>query len=295
MPLPDLDDLNALAVRGRAHAERFALPLRDRHWRGAAGEFAGTGVGSSLDFQDHRSYVPGDDPRHINWPAYARSGNYSLKLYREEVRPVVEILCDVSDSMFADAEKAARAVELFYFAFASGERCGAATSVILVKGPRWRAVERGAVLTHRWTELAAELPPTEASAPPGLAAVPLRARSLRILLSDLLYPAAPEPLLRALGRGQGRAVVLAPYAADEEPPDWSGNCEFLDTESGALHPRRVDAALLRRYGEAYRDHFARWKAASRRCRVPLARVPASPPFEIALKQEAIPAGALLFA
>ncbi|MFN9663179.1 MAG: DUF58 domain-containing protein, partial [Akkermansiaceae bacterium] len=26
-----------------------------------------------MDFQDHRSYSPGDDPRHINWQAYART------------------------------------------------------------------------------------------------------------------------------------------------------------------------------------------------------------------------------
>ncbi len=295
MPLPDTAELNALAARARAHAELFALPLREQNWRGSAGEFAGSGVGSSLDFQDHRSYVPGDDPRHINWQAYARSGHYTLKLYREEVRPVVEILCDVSDSMFADEGKARRAVELLYFAFASGERAGAATSVILLKGSRWKAVERGAVLNHGWTDFARDLPSTEASAPPNLAEVPLRARSLRVLLSDLLFPASPEPLLRALGRGLGRAIVLAPYATDEASPDWSGNCEFVDTESGALHQRRVDAGLLRRYAEAYRDHFARWKASSLRTRIPLAKVPAAPPFEAALKQEAIPGGALLFA
>ena len=84
MPLPlDSADLNALAARARAYAERFSLPLKDRNWRGSSGDYAGTGVGSSLDFQDHRSYMPGDDPRHINWQAYARTGNYSLKLYRE--------------------------------------------------------------------------------------------------------------------------------------------------------------------------------------------------------------------
>ena len=49
--------------------------------------FSGSGTGSSLDFQDHRAYSPGDDPRHINWQAYARTGSYTMKLFREEVRP----------------------------------------------------------------------------------------------------------------------------------------------------------------------------------------------------------------
>lgn len=294
MPLPDTVDLNAIAARARAHAERFALPLRERNWRGSAGEFAGAGVGSSLDFQDHRSYVPGDDPRHINWQAYARSGHYSLKLYREEVRPVVEILFDVSESMFADDEKARRTVELLHFALAAGERAGASTSLILLKGGRWKAVGREAIRNHGWSDLARDLPPTEASAPPSLGEAPLRARSLRVLLSDLLFAASPEPLLRALGRGQGRAIVLAPFSLSESAPDWGGNCEFLDTESGALHQRRVDGSLLRRYATAYQEHFSRWKAAALRTRIPLAKVPSAPPFETALKLEAIPSGAIHF-
>jgi uncharacterized protein (DUF58 family) len=293
--LPDPAETALLAARARAYAEVFALPLRDRHWRGGAGEFSGSGVGSSLDFQDHRAYLPGDDPRHINWQAYARSGHYSLKLYREEVRPVVEVLCDVSDSMTADPAKARRTVELVHFALASAERCGAAASLLLLKGPRWKAVERAAALQGRWTETATALPGTASSAPPNLGETPLRARSLRVLVSDLLFPAEPEPLLRALLRGQGRALVLAPFADEEAAPAWSGNCELLDTESGELHQRRIDEALLRRYAAAYRDHFARWKSASIRCRSPLARVAAALPFRTAVKHEALPAGALLLA
>lgn len=294
VPLPDPAELNRLAARARAHVGMFTLPLRDRNWRGNAGEFAGSGVGSSLDFQDHRSYVPGDDPRHINWQAYARSGHYSLKLYREEVRPVVEILLDVSESMFADEEKARRVVELFYFAFASAEQAGASTAVTLLKGPRWKALERGSVLGHGWAAIAAELPVTEAAAPPPLGEVPLRSRALRVLISDLLFPASPEPMLRGLVREFGRAIVLAPYIDAEATPDWSGNCEFVDTESGALHQRRVDPSLLRRYADAYRDHFSRWKAAALRNRTPLAKVPSAPRFEDAVKLEAIPGGVVLF-
>jgi len=295
VPLPDTSELNLLAARARTHADRFALPLREQNWRGLAGEFAGSGVGSSLDFQDHRTYVPGDDPRHINWQAYARSGHYSLKLYREEVRPVVEILLDVSDSMFADSAKARRVIELLYFAYAAAERAGATASMLLVKGPRWKALEISSVLAHAWIDQARELPATDASAPPNLGDTPLKARSLRLLISDLLFPASPEPLLRTLTRGLGRGLVLAPYADAEASPDWSGNCEFVDTESGTLHQRRVDSSLLRRYAEAYRDHFARWKAASLRARVPFAKVPPQGSFEDSLRTEAIPAGAIHFA
>lgn len=293
MPLPySTESLNQHAARSRVHAEWFTLPLKDRNWRGSSGDYAGSGVGSSLDFQDHRSYVPGDDPRHINWQAYARTGNYSLKLYREEVRPFIEILFDVSASMFADPDKAARALELFYFAFASGEKSGASTSAILIKGDHWRLVGSDEVFSHKWQEIAIQLPGIQSSASPRLFSLPLRARSLRVLISDLLYPASPEPLLQSLTQNSGRAVILSPFAASEAEPDWSGNYDFIDTESGDRNERRVDTSTLKRYKTAYRNHFSQWNTASIRNRAALARVPSSVPFEVAMKHEAIFSGAI---
>jgi len=293
VPLPlQIDELDALAARARAYAELFSLPLKDRNWRGSSGDYAGAGIGSSLDFQDHRSYVPGDDPRHINWQAYARTGHYSLKLYREEVRPLVEIIFDVSGSMFAERDKAIRAIELFYFAFASGERSGASTSLFIIKGEHWQVIEGQAVFSHRWQENALRLPPTTASAEPNLPGIPLRSRSLRLFISDLLFPVSPETVIRSLTRNFGKAVTLCPYAKSEDSPAWSGNYEFIDTENGGKHQRRIDSAILRRYRSAYQDHFARWKAASIRAQAPLARIASHSGFEAALKAEAIPSGAL---
>ncbi|NNM29809.1 MAG: DUF58 domain-containing protein, partial [Akkermansiaceae bacterium] len=119
------EELKACYTSASVCAEKLRLPLRSRVWKGQAGEFLGAGTGSSLDFQDHRSYVPGDDPRHINWQAYARTGHYSMKLYREEVRPVVDLVFDVSESMFFEPVKARRACELFYFLVESASRSGA--------------------------------------------------------------------------------------------------------------------------------------------------------------------------
>ncbi|MEX2581165.1 MAG: DUF58 domain-containing protein [Verrucomicrobiales bacterium] len=290
--LSDTPDLNGIAARARAYADLFSLPLEDRHWRGNPGDHSGAGLGSSLDFQDHRHYLPGDDPRRINWQAYARTGNYTLKLYREEVQPIVEIVFDVSDSMFADPRKADRALELFYFAWASGEKNGAATSAWIVKGSRWKALEPAAVFSHRWRSAVDELPSTGASASPNLATVRFRPRSLRILVSDLLFLASPEPFLRTLLQGTGRAAVLCPFSSSESDPAWSGNYEFVDSESGGRHNRRVDRSTLRLYLDAYRRHFDGWKVAALRSQTPLARVPALGSFEAALKLEAISAGAV---
>jgi uncharacterized protein (DUF58 family) len=277
----------------RRRAELFSLPLRDHHWRGSVGNLTGMGAGSSLDFHDHRHYYSGDDPRHINWQAYARTGQYTLKLYREEARPIVDIILDVSSSMFTPDAKAERVLELFYFAAASSEKHGASLNLHLVRGPHNYALPRETLFAHRWGELVESLPETTASAAPALKQSPLRPGSLRVWITDLLYLAAPESLLQALTRERGRAVLLCPYTREESAPNWSGAYEFIESESHSRHDRRVDRHLLNRYLEAYQRHFDSWKSAALRAKVPLGRVAGEGSFEKALRPEAIPTHALI--
>src|ERR1700761_2635359 len=116
---PDQQTLRDIHARMQIAAGRLRLPLRSRTWRGQSGNWLGAGTGSSIDFQDHRPYLPGDDPRYIDWQAYARTGHYTMKLYREEVSPLVDLVFDASESMFLDAEKMARGLDLLYFAIES--------------------------------------------------------------------------------------------------------------------------------------------------------------------------------
>jgi len=55
--------------------------------------------GFSVEFAQHREYVPGDDIRHIDWKVYGRTERYFLKEYEEETNLVCWLLVDVSDSM----------------------------------------------------------------------------------------------------------------------------------------------------------------------------------------------------
>lgn len=285
-------DLNQLSGCCRAYTGLFTLPLKDRNWKGNPGDYAGSGVGSSMDFQDHRQYLPGDDPRHINWQTFARTGDYTLKLYREEVRPIVEIILDVSGSMFATEEKSRRVLELFYFSFFAAEQAAASARVFLVKGDHWKHAETQSILNHHWADAAESLPEVEASITPNLAIIPFRTRSLRIFLSDALFPAAPESTIRGLQHNNGRAAILCPFSRDESNPDWNGNYEFIETESGSKHDRRIDPPLLKSYLKTYHNHFERWKAAAIKAQAPLARIPAHGTFEKAMKLEAIQAGAI---
>jgi uncharacterized protein (DUF58 family) len=55
--------------------------------------------GFSVEFAEHRSYVPGDDVRHIDWKVYGKRERYYIKQYHEETNFVVTILLDGSESM----------------------------------------------------------------------------------------------------------------------------------------------------------------------------------------------------
>ena len=137
-------------------------------------------------------------------------------------------------------------------------------------------------------DFAAANPP----APPALARVPWRQGSLRVLVSDLLFPGSPEPHLSVLAAGKGRGVVLAPFCRAEATPDLQGNVELSDCETGAKRTQHVDTDLLARYARGYARHFEIWKEHARRYAVVTARVSAEANFHDALRADALTAGAI---
>lgn len=56
-------------------------------------------LGLSMEFAEHRPYMPGDDIRRIDWRLYARTDRYYLKTYEAETNASVTLLLDVSASM----------------------------------------------------------------------------------------------------------------------------------------------------------------------------------------------------
>jgi uncharacterized protein (DUF58 family) len=55
--------------------------------------------GFSVEFVQHREYVPGDDIRHIDWKGYGRSERYTIKQYEQETNFAAHLLLDTSRSM----------------------------------------------------------------------------------------------------------------------------------------------------------------------------------------------------
>jgi uncharacterized protein (DUF58 family) len=296
---------NALAA-----AARWRLPFSRQAWRGLAGNWTGAGAGSSLDFQDHRTYVAGDDPRHIHWQAFARTGLLTMKLYRAEVAPFVDVLIDLSASMTVTREKAARTDELVAFCVECADRAGAPVRLHGANGRKLRDVSAGEVRTDRWRERLANsgvAPPASAEpalpgAKPGGADHPgqpvapgpfaWRPGALKVLISDLLYPGDPSGVLVPLAGGAGAAVVLAPTLPEEAELPWRGNLDLIDCETGAARRQRIDEALAERYHAAYTRHFALWREACRKRGVLFAGVPCARSLAVVLGADAFSAGAV---
>jgi uncharacterized protein (DUF58 family) len=55
--------------------------------------------GFSVEFAEHRQYVPGDEIRHIDWRAVGKTDRYYVKEYEEETNLKAYLLVDASGSM----------------------------------------------------------------------------------------------------------------------------------------------------------------------------------------------------
>jgi len=94
LPPDVLSRAEALGLKARAIVEGLRVGDHKSPFRGF-----------SVEFVQHREYVPGDDIRHIDWKSYARSDRYTIKQYEQETNFIGHLLLDGSTSMrYGDGE-----------------------------------------------------------------------------------------------------------------------------------------------------------------------------------------------
>src|SRR5260221_8220996 len=93
MPSPLLDPI---AIQ---RAEHLGLQARTIVEGYMAGAHKSPFRGFAIEFAQHREYVPGDDPRHLDWKVLGRSDRYYIKQYEQETNYVAHLLLDGSESM----------------------------------------------------------------------------------------------------------------------------------------------------------------------------------------------------
>jgi uncharacterized protein (DUF58 family) len=92
----DLNELIAL----RFPARQLQLARKNRALSALAGPNKSNFRGRGIDFEEVRSYQPGDDIRTIDWRVTARTGSAHTKLFREERDRPVLVVIDQRSGMF---------------------------------------------------------------------------------------------------------------------------------------------------------------------------------------------------
>jgi uncharacterized protein (DUF58 family) len=255
------------AVRAAAG---FRLAVRRTPIGGRIGERLGAGTGSSLEFQDYRPYSPGDDLRHVDWAGYARSEVLAIRLYREEVAPRIDLVIDVSRSMAVTEAKRK----------AYGEILGLLACACAATTADSRIITTGAIQPHR-LHVPEDIERVFACDVSHSALeethLPLRQRSLRVVVSDFLFPHDADALLTRLARDSALLSVVQLTLRDEAEPIVEGGRRLVDVEGRGELDLVMDDAAIR----DYRARFSRLRlglsAAARRLGGSFAHVVAGTP------------------
>ncbi len=258
MPDPYADDVRA----GERAGMRYALGAPRRAPRGLVGSHLASRRGSSLEFMEHRAYQPGDDLRHIDWAAYARSDRLAVKVYRHEVNPHVDLLVDGSRSMALEGTAKARATVGLAALLATAAANSRFSHRVWQSAETWAPAENSTAAPGSWPPMT-----FDAAADPGEAYLALPPRlaplGMRFLVSDLLWPSEPSTLLARLADTATSVTVIQLLAEDDVRPPHQGNIRLTDCETSDTREVFIDATAAARYRDRLARHQQHWHRAAR--------------------------------
>ncbi len=218
--------------------------------------------GSSIEFNEYRAYVPGDDLRNLDWKLYARSDRYFIKKFEDETNRRCYLVVDQSRSMgygsvgYSKTEYARTvAATLAYFLTNQHDAVGVLTfdhelgdflpAKIGAKHFHQILVELSRPATGEGTDIEKPLRQVTSLVP---------RRGLVLLISDLLAPPEMLKVQLAAMRARGHEVVLLRTI---DPAELDLGLEapamVVDVETGRqiyVDPSDVKA----RYAERFAEH-----------------------------------------
>src|SRR4051794_9514581 len=97
------------------------LDLRARHVVEGfiSGQHKSPVYGQSVEFVQHREYVPGDDLRRIDWKVWQRSDKFVIKQYEAETNLRSYVVVDSSESMLYGADRHRKAGTMYKYDYAA--------------------------------------------------------------------------------------------------------------------------------------------------------------------------------
>jgi uncharacterized protein (DUF58 family) len=220
-------------------------------------------LGLSVDFAEHRAYMPGDDIRRIDWRLYARTDRHFVKEFEADTNANFVVVLDVSSSMSYTGGGLRKidyarylAACLTYFVHRQRDRVGLITfdsAVVDFIPPSAKHLE---IILHTLNKVEPGFGRKGDLTEPLLrAADRLRRKGLVVLISDLYEP--PSQVINAIKplRARGHELIvfqiLDPHELDFPFEDPS---LFEDLESGTRLPI-LPGAQRERYRAAMKQHM----------------------------------------
>ena len=245
-------------------------------------------LGLSLDFAEHRAYMPGDDIRRIDWRLYARTDRYHVKEFEADTNANFVVLLDVSRSMSYQGTGIAKldyarmlAGSLAYFASRQRDRVGLVTfddDVVDYVPPSAKHLE---VLLHT---LDRARPGRQGALVPPMRKIVelLGRRGIVALISDLYEePESVADAVRALRYAGNDVIVFHLLDPTELTFPFDAAQSFEDLETGERIPVVPDA-LRERYQQMVQGHVNTLRNLLRADRIDYALLDTSQPLEHAL-------------
>lgn len=222
--------------------------------------------GISVEFAQHRPYVPGDDIRHVDWKVLAKTNRIYLKQYQEETNLQLVLVVDTSQSMTYSSVSSgdarwskldhatAIAASLAYMALGQQDAVG-----LIVADAELRRFLRPANSPGHWRQIVSELSLAARDQPTRLGKVleqvaeKLTHRSLVVVLSDFFDDLhLIQRGLRHIRHRRHEVIVfqtLDPAEIDfpfEDPTRFDGleNMGDLLTDPKALRESYIDQLRL---------------------------------------------------
>ncbi len=274
-----LMQIRSLELRAKAVVEGFLSGLHRSPYHGF-----------SVEFSEYRPYVPGDDPRYLDWRLMARSDRYYVKRFEDETNLRTHLLLDTSRSMTfgslpyskADYGKTLAAT-LGYFLNTQRDAVGLVRFDERIDEfipARYRTGHLRRIMLA--LEKPAEGTSTDLARPLDRIAEQVRKRGMLVLLSDLLAPLDGLETKLSYFRARGHEVVLFQILDPAELTlDFDEPTLFFDAETG--REVYVDPTLAREsYVERLQRHWDAVRAGCDRLGIDAFRLTTDMPLETAL-------------
>jgi uncharacterized protein (DUF58 family) len=249
--------------------------------------------GFSVEFTEHRQYMPGDEIKHIDWKAYGKTDRFYIKQFEEETNLKSYLVVDVSGSMKYASEGNVKKFEYASYVAASLsylmiEQRDAVGLTLVDEGIRMSLPPRATRSYLR--ELLKELDAARPSNKTGIAASlhvvaeQIKRRGLVIVISDLFDD--PEKVMTALKHFRHRGhevIVLQVLDPMERTFAFGGDAVFKDIETQEListQPWHIQKA----YQQSMREFLDFYKAQCRDNGIDYVLLDTSTPFDKALME-----------